>query len=136
MADNFVVLGSRPGIAQLGTLDSQNVVFVAISTRPSDIYIEVPVAASVYAPEIVRAAATGWAQIGEAIAAEPYVVGVQWSNEVNTANQLVVMWTITVASTSGNSEAQLSILNSKLGPQLAAQRIADLHTSLDDTEAL
>jgi|SRR5215469_9629934 len=136
MADNFTVVGSRPGIAQLGTLESQNVVFVAITTVPSGVYIEVPVAASVYSADVVRAAATGWAQIAEALAAQPYVVGVSWGQDVNASNQLIVIWTITVASTSGNSEAQLVVKNSSIGPGLEHDPILNLHDQLDATEAL
>src|SRR5215469_7305717 len=136
MAANFTVVGSRPGIAQLGTLDSQNVVFVAIETVPNGIYIEVPVAAAAYSADVAHAAAEGWAQIGEGLAAQDFVSGVGWGQDVNASNQLIVVWTITVASTSGNSEAQLVVKNSALGPQLASQRIANLHDQLDATEAL
>lgn len=136
MADTYTVLGTRPGIAQLGTLDTQNVVFVLIETKPHGVQVEFAVPAQAYSAEIVHGAAIGWSQIAEGLASQPYVVGVTSQDDITAANQLVLTWTITVASTSGNSEAQLTVKNTNIGPKLYAGPIAALHDQLDATEAL
>ena len=136
MATNFTVLGTRPGIAQLGTLDTQNVVFVLIETSPNGVQVEFAVSAQGYSATIVHAAAVGWAQIAEGLASQPYVVGVTSQDDIDQNNNLALVWTITVASSSGNSEAQLTVKNQNIGPKLYAGPIADLHDQLDATEAL
>lgn len=136
MAATFTILGSRPGIAQLGTLDTTNVVFVLMETKPNGVQVEFPVAASVYSASVVHAAAEGWAQIAEGLAGQPFVAGVTSQDDIDANNNLVMVWTITVTSTSGNSEATLSVKNQNIGPGLYADPIADLHAELDATEAL
>lgn len=136
MADNFTVVTQYPGIDVLGGSQTQDVVFVGINTVPNGTYIEFPVLQSVYSAGVVEAAALGWATIIESVWAEKWVAGVQWTQVVNKANQLVSSVIITVESSSGNSTAQLTVPISQLGPQLHQPQITALHNQLDDAEGL
>jgi hypothetical protein len=136
MAATYDVVAQRPGIQTLGGVQTQDVVFVGINTKPSGIYVEFPVLKSVYKPSIVAAAALGWANIAESLAAENWVTDVQWTELVTAGSQLQPGWVITVESTSGQSAAQLTVANSELGPKLDAAAITALHKQLDETEAL
>lgn len=136
MATDFSVVEQRPGLQAIGGTQTQDVVFVGILTNPSGIYVEFPVLQKGYSAEIVDGAALGWATIAETLAAQPNVVGVQWTQLVNAANQLVSAWVITVASTSGNSAAQITVENNRLGPGLDKAAIANLHAELDKSEGL
>lgn len=136
MADTFTVTNQYPGLLSLGGTQTQDVVYVGITTIPSGIYVEFPVPASPYSSSVVNAAALGWATIAETLNRQAHVAGVQWTQLVNDANQLVPAWIITVSSSSGSSAAQLTIENSALGPKLASDRIKALHDQLDATEGL
>lgn len=136
MATSFTVVTQYPGIDVLGGTQTQDVVFVGIDTVPHGTYIEFPVPQSVYSSEVVNAAAIGWATIIETVWSEDWVVGVQWTQVVNAANQLVPSVIITVTSTSGNSAGQLTVPFSQLGPKLHQPQITALHDELDATEGL
>ena len=136
MAADFQVVTQYPGLLAIGGTQTQNVVFVGITTSPSGIYVEFPVIQSVYSASVVDAAALGWATIAETLAKQPYVSGVQWTQIINPANQYVPAWVITVSSSSGNSAGQITIENQQLGPKLDATAIAHLHDELDKAEAL
>lgn len=136
MATGFSVQNQRPGLLSIGGTQTQDVVFVGITTSPSGIYVEFPVIASAYSSDVVNAAAIGWATIAETIAAQPFVIGVQWAEIINAANQLVPAWIITVQGSSPDNAAQLTIENNKLGPKLGADRIKKLHDELAATEGL
>lgn len=136
MATSFQVVTQYPGIDTLGGTQTQDVVFVGITTVPNGTYIEFPVPASVYSSGVVDAAAIGWATIIETVWTEDWVIGVQWTQVVSPSNQLVSSLIITVGSTSGNSSATLTVPISQLGPKLHQAQITALHDSLDATEGL
>jgi hypothetical protein len=136
MATSFTVVTQYPGIDVLGGTQSQDVVFVGITTIPSGTYIEFPVPQSVYAANVVNAAAIGWATIVETVWTEDWVIGVQWTQLVNPSNQLESALIITVGSTSGDSSAQLTVAIDKLGPKLQQGQITALHDQLDAAEGL
>lgn len=136
MATSFSVVTQYPGIDVLGGTQTQDVVFVGINTIPNGTYIEFPVPQSVYSSGVVNAAAIGWATIIETVWTEEWVAGVQWTQVVNAANQLVSSVVITVTSSSGNSAGQLTVAISQLGPKLHQPQITALHDELDASEAL
>ena len=136
MATSFKVVTQYPGIDVLGGTQTQDVIFVGINTIPNSTYIEFPVPASVYSSGVVNAAAIGWATIIETVWTEEWVAGVQWTQVVNAANQLVSSVIITVASSSGNSAGQLTVAIDQLGPKLHQAQITALHDERDAAEAL
>ena len=136
MADNYTVITQYPGIDVIGGTQTQDVIFVGITTIPNGTYIEFPIAQKGFAADFVAGAAVGWATIVETVWTLPWVVGVQWTQIVNQSNQLVSSLVITVTSTSGNSAGQLTVPIVSLGPKLHGPQIVALHDQLDAAEAL
>lgn len=136
MADIFQVVGQRPTTEFLGGSETRAAVAVGITTKPNSIYVEFLIPRTIYSVDQVRATAIGWATIFETVAALPWVVGVEWSQDPAASGQLADMATITVTSTSGNSTGTLSVAVAKLGPQLHKAQINALHKQLDDAEEL
>ena len=134
MATSFVVTNQYPGYDTLGGVQTQPVTFVDGYTLPSQIALTYPVAQSAYSAGLVKAAGLSWATIAETIAAQPNVVGVQWTQVVNPANQLVTSWIIAVASDSGNSVGTITIANNDLGPSVGLDRIEALNHELTEAE--
>ena len=77
MATSFKVVTQYPGIDSLGGTQTQDVIFVGITTVPNGTYIEFPVPASVYAANVVDAAAIGWATIVETVDINRFPSGVR-----------------------------------------------------------
>ena len=136
MAATYTVVTTYPGLDTAGGTQTTDVVFVGITTKPHGTYVEFAIPQKGYAADLVAGAAVGWADIAETLWSLPYVVGVQWSQQVNPSNLLEVAWIITVSSTSGLSSGQITIANNDLGPGLGKTRIANLNEQLDETEAL
>ena len=134
MAFGVTVLGTRPGTEFLGGTQTRPVVVIEAQSTPSAIYFEVLVPQKGYVANLARAAALGYADIYETAAALPNVAGVFWSQGPNAAGELEDLITFTVSSTSGNSEAQLTVPILQLGPQLHEPQIEALHAELDATE--
>ena len=89
-ADTYTVVNQYPGLHTLGGTQTQDVVFVGITTLPHGNYL-FPVAKSVYAKDVVAGAALGWADIAETLWKQPHVVGVQQTQVVNqSTNPLLV----------------------------------------------
>lgn len=136
MADIFDVVAQYPTTQFIGGTQTQEVVAVGIVTKPSGIYVEFLVPQKGYSANVVDAAALGQATIFETVASLPAVAGVQWAQTQNAAGYLVEVVIITVASTSGNSSAQLTVPVVQLGPQLHKAQILALRKQLDDAENL
>lgn len=136
MADTYTVVNQYPGLDTLGGTQTQDVVFVGITTLPHGTYVEFPVAKSVYAKDVVAGAALGWADIAETLWKQPHVVGVQQTQVVNQSNQLTYSWIISVESDTGDSWATLTIANNDLGPKLGLDRINALSAQLTGAENL
>lgn len=134
MAYGVTVLGTRPGTEYLGGTQTRPVVVVEAQSIPTGIYFEVSVPQKGFVADLARAAALGYADIYETANALPNVAGVFWSQAPNAANELEDQITFTVASTSGNSEAQLTVPLLQLGPKLDQAEIDALHNELDATE--
>ncbi len=134
MAYGVVVEGTRPGMEFLGGTNTRAVVIIEAHSTPSLIYFEALVAQAGYAANLARAAALGYAVIFETANALPHVAGVFWAQAPNAAGELQDQITFTVTSTSGNSEAQLTVPILALGAQLHEAQIAALATELDNTE--
>lgn len=134
MADNFTVQTQYPGLLALGGTQTQDVVFVGISTIPHGTYLEFPLDAKIYSSKLVKSEGTGWATIVELVWDEPNVVGVQWAQSVNKSNQLQQELIVTVQSSSGNSAAQLTVPYSQLAPDRYKPMIEHLHAELDAGE--
>jgi len=135
MAANFTVTTQYPGLLQVGVTQTQEVVFVGITTIPHGTYLEFPLPQVGYNAAEVHQQATGWATVFELVWDEPYVTGVQWIQQVNPSNQLENAVVVTVSSTSGNSANQLTLPYAKLNPHDYQPLIHNLHTTLDDVEA-
>lgn len=136
MADTFTVETAYDDVEFLGGAQTRDVLVTGIRTRPSGIYIEVRVPKAEfqqYGPQVVNAAALGWATIFETLAKQPYVAGVLWGQQARNG-QLQDVAVLTVASTSGESESTLTVPVVDLGPDLDHAAIAKLHKSLDDLE--
>lgn len=134
MAYGVTVLGTRPGTEFLGGTQTRPVVVIEAQSTPSGIYFEVLVPQKGFVADIARAAALGYADIFETVNALPHVAGVFWSQGPNAAGELEDLITITVESTSGNSEAQIVTPILQLGPQTDLPQIDALHAELDATE--
>jgi hypothetical protein len=88
-----------------------------------------------YGAQVVNAAALSYATIFETLAKQPDVAGVQWG-QATAHGQLQDVAVITVQSTSGNSEASLTVPVVQLGPDLDHPAVKRLHDQLDANEAL
>ncbi len=136
MADTFDVVAQRPTTQFIGGTQTKDVIAVGIVTKPSSIYVEFLIPRTGYAASVVNAAALGYATIYETVAALPGVAGVQWAQDQNDAGYLVDVTVITVASTSGDSTATLTVQTPLLGPQLHEPQIIALRKQLDAAEKL
>jgi hypothetical protein len=136
MADSYTINYTYPDLEFLGGTQTQPVVAVGMTTKPSGIQAEFRVPQAGYSASLVAAAALGYADIYETLALQPWVVGVTWSQAPQPSGELADQVTITVASTSGNSTAQLTVLVNDLGPNDQDTKINALHAELDNTEAL
>lgn len=137
MADTWEFVTSYEDTEFLGGSNTRDVLVTGIRTKPSGIYIEVRVPLALFqqdGAQVVNAAALGWATIFETLARQPYVAGVQWGQE-STNGMLQDVAIITVASTSGNSQASLTVPVVRLGPKLDAPEIKHLHEQLNQLEA-
>jgi hypothetical protein len=131
----FKVTSQYPGYDTVGGVQTQPVTFVDGYTLPSQIALTYPVAQSAYSADVVKAAGLSWADIAETLNAQPNVVGVQWTQVVNDAQQLVTAWIVAVASNSGNSVGSLTIPNNSLGPEVGRAEIDALNQALTDAES-
>ena len=134
MAYGVVVLGTRPGTEYIGGTQTRPVVIVEARSTPSAIYFECMVPQKGFAANLARAAALGYADIYETANALPHVAGVFWSEGPNAVDELETRITFVVESTSGNSEAPLTVPILQLGPHLHEAQIEALHAELDATE--
>lgn len=137
MADSWQFVTSFEDVEFLGGSQTRDVLVTGIRTKPSGIYLEVRVPLDLFKREgaqVVNAAALGWANIFETLARQPYVAGVQWGQE-SLNGQLQDVAVITVASTSGDSQATLTVPIVQLGPKLDAPAIKQLHDQLNELEA-
>lgn len=136
MADTYQVIGTRPGTEFLGGTNTRPVVVVEAATKPNGIYFEFNIPQKDFTAQSVAGPALSWSTIYETVAGLPWVTGVQWSEAPNVSQELAAQVTITVASSSGNSESQLTFLVIDLGPKLQQAAINNLHKQLDDAEGL
>lgn len=136
MAATFTVVTQRPTVVSLGGTQTEQGIEVGVVTKPSGIYIEYTVPQKGYNANVVNAAALGWVTIYETVAGLDWVSGVTWGQQQDSSGNLQPNITITVTSTSGNSEGQLTYLVSQLGPKLHEAQIDALHNQLDDAEGL
>lgn len=135
MADTYSIVTQYPTVEFIGGTQTQDVSAVGILTKPHGVYAEFRVPQAGMTASIVNAAALGYADIYETLFTIPGVVGVAWSQQANAVNVLQDVVTITVASTSGNSTATLSVPLVDLGPQLHKPQIAALRKTLNEIEA-
>lgn len=136
MADTYNVVTQYPGIDSLGGSQTQEVVFVGITTVPHGTYLEFPIPQAAYSATQVKDYSIGFSETVEAVWNNEWVVGVQWAQQVNPSNQLESVLLITVTSSSGNSSAVLTLPESKWAPSFWNPQIDSLHTELDDSEGL
>lgn len=135
MASNYSIVTQYPGIDTLGGTRTQDVVFIGFVTQPNGTYAEAPVTAQDYTATAAALTAESWANAIEEVWLHPFVVGVQWTQIVNPSNQLVPSVIVTVSSTSGESQAQLTLPMAKLPANAYGPQIEALHEQLDAAEA-
>lgn len=138
MADpdfSLTIVTQNPTVEFIGGTQTQDVVVVGFVTNAHGIYAEARVIQSVYSATVARAAALSIATIVETIANLPNVAGVQWGQSTNTSGLLIDQVTITVASDSGNSSANLApIAITALGADLHQPQIEALAKQLTAAE--
>jgi hypothetical protein len=136
VAATYTVVTQYPTTEFLGGTQTRDVVAVGIQTIPHGIYTEVRIPQAAYDSHLVAAAALGAASIFEYLASIPNVVGVQWYQQPQPNGELADAVTITVASSSGDSTANLNVLVSALGPKEHEPQIEALSAQLDAAEGL
>lgn len=136
MAPTWDHVTTSDDVEFLGGSQTRAVIVTGIRTKPSGIYLEVRVPRSSfdkYGAQVVNAAALGMANIFETLAKQPYIAGVQWGQAADHG-QLQDVAILTVESSSGDSQATLTIPVVQLGPDLDHAAVAKLHGHLDDLE--
>ena len=128
-SDLYTFVQQYPGLDTLGGTQTQDVIFVGVTSVPHGTYVEFPVAQADY-PGEVKAAAEGWVTIAETLWTQPNVIGVQQAQTVNPSNQLVYSWIISVQGSNDSSWKTITIANNDLGPQLGLDRINAAHAAL------
>ena len=134
MATQYQIVTQYPGIDVVGGNLTQDVVFIGFLTQPHGTYVEAPVIADGYSSTTVGLTAASWSNAVEEVWGHPFVVGVQWVQVVNSSNQLEASVIVTVASSSGNSQANVTIPMAKLPANAYGDQIASLHGELDAAE--
>jgi hypothetical protein len=136
VAKTYKIVTQYPDVIFLGGTQTQEVQKIGLVTIPSNIYVEFSIPTNLYVASAVDAGATSWSYVYEQVAAEQWVVGVQWQEATNVAGFLNEQVVIYVSSTSGDSVASLTVLVTQLGPQAHQPQIDALHAQLDDAENL
>jgi hypothetical protein len=136
VAATYTVVTQYPGIDSLGGTQTQDVIFVGITTIPHGIYLEFPIPTTVYSATQVADYGIGFSGTVEAVYDNEWVVGAQWSQIVNPSNMLESVLIITVTSTSGNSTGTVTIPQSQWAATFWNPPINNLHAQLDDAENL
>jgi hypothetical protein len=136
MASWGSVVVQYPGVVFLGGTQTQDVIFVGITTSPHGVYFEVPVPKAVYTPTLVNQYAEGYGGTIEQAFAVPGVVGAEWTQTPTPASELQSNLVIYVQSASGNSQASFSLPFADLTPALIEAGAKPLIAQLDATEAL
>lgn len=135
MADTYTVVVQYPGVVFLGGTQTQEVMFVGITTKPHGVYLEFPIPRAIYSPTQVADYALGYSGTVESIFTVSGVAGLEWVQTPNAGN-LESSMAITVQSDSGNSTAETTVPFGNLGTQTVAPIVKKLVASLNASEAL
>lgn len=144
MAKNYTILGSANSTEQQGAGAVVPVQEFSVQTKPSSIYFQFrrPVSQLQKLGDSERAAliaavADQLATRIEAVAAEPSVLTLAYSQPANAAGQLLDVMTIYVQSDSGNSQGTVTVPLANLGPgEYTSSRITAEVAALNAAEAL
>lgn len=135
MADTFEFRYAYPTIEFLGGSKRRDVMVVGYVTKPGGYPFEIRIPKALYLDGQGSAAALGMATILETIAGLPGVADVDFGQEQAAGGALRDVVTIYVASTSGDSDASLTVPIVQLGPKLHGPQILALRAQLDKAEA-
>lgn len=136
MADTFTVVTQNPGLDTVGGQQTQDVVFVGITTKPHGTFVEFPIPQAVYSAQQVNDYSIGFSETVEAVWANQWVTGVEWSQRVNPSNLLESVLTITVTSSTQNSSSNIVLPESQWAPSFWNPLINNLHDELEAAENL
>lgn len=131
----FQVQAQYPGVVFLGGTQTQEVMFIGITTTGHLIYFEFPIPKNIYTEAEVRRQATGYTGTVEDIFTVPGVVGEQWIQQPSNG-QLLSAMIITVQSDSGNSTGEVTVPFKKLDPAVVQKLVTPLIASLNASEGL
>lgn len=132
----YSIVGQRPDTEFLGGTQTRDVVAVGVLTEGHGIYFETRIPASIYSSAQVKDYATGYTGTIESIASIPSVAGVQWTQVVTASQELQDALILTVTSDSGNSQAQITLLDTYWAVSLAQPKVNALVKQLNQAEAL
>lgn len=144
MATDYTILGSSNSTEQQGSGAVVAVQEFAVQTKPSGIYFEFRRPKSQLAAlsdddrlALIASVADQLATRIEAVAAEPNVLTLAYSQPANAAGQLLDEMTIYVASDSGNSQGTVQVSLADIGPgEVTSKAIKAEVDALNAAEAL
>ncbi len=135
MADTYTVNAQYPGVIFLGGTQTQDVMFVGITTKPNGVYLEFPIPKTLYSPAQVNNFAGGYSGTVEAIFAITQITAMEWI-QIPSGGNLESAMLITVTSDSGNSTGEITVPFGSLGVPFVRPLVNKLVASLNAAEAL
>lgn len=135
MADTYTVNVQYPGVVFLGGTQTQDVMFIGITTKPHGVYLEFPIPKKIYTPAQVNDYAGGYTGSVESIFTISGVAGLEWV-QIPSGGDLESAMTVTVQSDSGNSTSTLTVPFGDLAVNLVKPLVTKLVASLSAAEAL
>ena len=143
MADHFDQVSSSTQDELRGGTRLVPIRVIAATTKPSGIYFETRLDLTLIDPTQIAPIVDVTAQALEGLAANQYVGGVIYFQDVNRAGQLLDMVAVTVLSTSGNSDEthdyplmHVVALWEGTSTSTSEPSIADIVARLDAIEAM
>jgi hypothetical protein len=135
MADTYQVVVQYPTTEFLGGTNTQAVMAVGITTKPSEIYLEFRIPQKQYTAALVKDYGIGYSGTVEAVADIPGIDGMEWQQAPSANGQLIDQMLVTVVSDSGNSSGTFVVPFGKLAPAFVTPMVKKLVGQLNAAEA-
>lgn len=135
MAGNYQVVASQSTVEVIDNTNAQEVLEITAQAQPSGVVYSVRFPPIIADPDSIAGILGAWADWYNQLAATPGVVAVQFTQNINAANQLEDGMAVTVASSSG--KMRFTRYDIPLTDTVAEwqQAVAETRAQLDAIEA-
>lgn len=136
MAADFYIVTQYPTVEYLGGNQTRNVVAVGYTIRAYNLYFEARIPTSIYSATQVNDYGIGYTGTITSLMQIPGVIDGYWSQAPTAGGELEDQLTLTVASTSGNSSATITVPARRWAVSDVEPQVSELVTDLNAGEAV